>query len=806
MTTPARLPVEDVLPEVLAALRAGASAVLIAPPGAGKTTAVASALLAEPWCTGQVILLSPRRVAARAAAERIAELMGVRLGDEVGYLTRLDSKSSAKTRILVVTEAIFVSRILADQELAGVSAVLFDEAHERHLDSDLGLALALESQAVLREDLRLVVMSATIDGARFAKLMHDAPVIESEGRAYPLRIEWLGGRAELRTDDAMASAILQAWRAEEGDVLAFLPGVGEIERVRERLEPKLAGVPVLPLHGQVEPQAQRAAIRRDPEGRRRIVLATSIAETSITLEGVAVVVDCGLSRRAGFDLAAGTTHLVTTRASRASAAQRAGRAARQGPGVAYRLWEEAGHAGRPEFDPPEMLTVDLAPLTLSLAQWGVADPASLKWIDPPPAPALAAARGRLQALGALDAEGRITDEGARIAALPMAPWQAAMVLFGAQHGSAAEAAKLALLLQERGLGGRGEDLAQRLARWDSDRAPRAQSARKLAEGWARKAQPLKTGGDVPLAILLAHALPDNLARRRDASGESWLSAGGRGYRLDPASPLARAEWLAIGDAQGAAKEARITAALPLTTGEVETWLADSAERRSTLKWTGERVEARLERRIGAIALASGSDPAPDAEAVVDMLVDKALEKLGTLLPAELVARARYAGIEALAPERLAETADQWLRPLLEGRRDLNVTKGALTEALLTLLDWDARQRLDKLAPREFASPAGTHHPIDYAAEGGPTVELRVQALFGLDAHPMIGATPLLLQLTSPGGKPVQATRDLPGFWRGSWRDVVRDMKGRYPKHRWPDEPWTEKPSLKTKNAFQRTQD
>jgi ATP-dependent helicase HrpB len=802
----ADLPIHAVLPALLATLRERNGAVLIAPPGAGKTTAVAPALLGEAWCTGQIILLSPRRVAARVAAERIAELMGVKLGEEVGYLTRLDSKSSSKTRILVVTEAIFVSRILGDQELAGVSAVLFDEAHERHLDSDLGLALTLESQGVLRDDLRLVVMSATIDGARFAKLMDGAPVIESAGKAFPLQIEWLGSRPEQRIEDTMASAIVQAWRAEEGDLLAFLPGVGEIERVRERLEAKLPAVPVLPLHGQIEPQAQRAAIRRDPDGRRRIVLATSIAETSITLEGVSIVVDSGLARRAEFDLAAGTTHLVTVRASRASAAQRAGRAARQGPGAAYRLWEEAAHAGRPEFDPPEMLTVDLAPLTLALAQWGVADPASLRWLDPPPAPALAAARGRLQALGALDGEGRITDEGRRIASLPMAPWQAAMVLYGAEHGAATAAGKLALLLQERGLGGRGEDLAQRLARWDGDRSSRAQSARKLAEGWARRAEKLvskTTADDPPPGALLARALPDNLARRRDASGESWISAGGRGYRLDPASPLARAEWLAIGDAQGAAKEARTTAALPLTAAEIEQWLGARIERRSVLKWTGERIEARLERRIGAITLASGPDPAPGDGAVVDILVDKALESLRTLLPAELIARARYAGIAELAPERLAETADQWLRPLLEGRRDLAVPKGALTDALLNLLDWDARQQLDRIAPREFVSPAGTTHAIDYADEGGPTIEVRVQALFGLDRHPMIGDTPLLLQLTSPAGRPIQATRDLPGFWRGSWRDVVRDMKGRYPKHRWPDEPWSEAPSLKTKSALAR---
>ncbi|MGC1271543.1 MAG: ATP-dependent helicase HrpB [Croceibacterium sp.] len=806
------LPIQAVLPDLLAALRSRNAAVLIASAGAGKTTAVAPALIDEPWCTGLVILLSPRRVAARAAAERIAELLGESVGQRVGYITRLDSKQSAATRILVVTEAIFVNRILDDQELPGVSAVLFDEAHERHLDSDLGLALALESQAVLREDLRVLVMSATIDGARFAALLgDDAPVIESEGRAHPLEIRWLGSRAELRTDEAMASAVLAAWREQTGDLLAFLPGVGEIERLRTRLEEKLPGVPVLPLHGQVEPAAQRTAIRRDKDGRRRIVLATNIAETSVTLDGVSVVVDSGLSRRAEFDVAAGVTHLATRRASQASAAQRAGRAARQGPGVAYRLWEEAAHAGRERFDPPEMLTVDLAPLLLALAQWGVGDPTSLGWLDPPPAPALAAARDRLGKLGALDAEGRITDLGRRIAALPMEPWQAAMLLYGAEHGSALVAGKLALLLQERGLGGRGEDLLHRLQRWDGDRSPRAQASRKLAEGWARRAEklvPVRQGGAAPPAVLLAFALPDNLARRRDRSGESWLSAGGRGYALDPASPLATAEWLAIGDAQGRAQGARITAAVPLTTAEVEQWLGARIERRSVLKWTGERVEARLERRIGAITLATGPDPSPDKDAVAALLVKKAVDrigdKLGELLPHTLIARARYAGLQALAPDQLAADAHDWLAPLLAGRRDLQLAKGPLVEALLNRLSWDERQQLDKLAPREFASPAGTHHAIDYDGDDAPSVEVRVQAVFGLERHPMVGTTPLLLKLTDPGGKPVQATRDLPGFWRGSWKDVQKDGKGRYPRHRWPDEPWAEKPSLKTKNAFNRT--
>lgn len=805
------LPIRAVLPEVLDALANHGAAVLVAPPGAGKTTAVAPALLDQEWCSGTVILLSPRRVAARAAAERMAETLGEKPGETIGYLTRLDTKQSLKTRVLVMTEAIFVNRIVDDPELAGVSAVLFDEAHERHLDSDLGLALALESRAVLREDLRICVMSATIDGARFARLLGDgAPVIESEGRAHPLRTVWLGAKPGLQTEDAVAGAIMTAWRAEDGDILAFLPGVREIERVRERLEPRLPGTPILPLHGQIDPAAQRSAIRRDPDGRRRIVLATAIAETSLTLDGVSVVVDSGLSRRAEFDRAAGTTHLVTHRSSQAAAAQRAGRAARLGPGAAYRLWEEAAHPGRPAFDPPEVEIADLTPLMLSLARWGTADPASMAWLDPPPAASIAAAQDRLAKLGALDHSGRITEWGKQVAALPMDPVHGAMVLFGAKAGQARGAARLALLLQERGLGGRGEDLLGRLGGWSADRSPRAAASVKLADRWAVRAKGLiggKDRGDLNPGLFLAHALPDNIARRRDAAGESWISAGGRGYFLDPASSLARAEWLVIGDAQGQAKGARITAAAALTPQEVEEHLADLIAKRSVLNWNAaeRRVEARLERRLGAITLATGPDPSPDRDAVAGMLLAKALEDLRALLPASLMARARHTGIAALSVEQLQDSADQWLAPLLAGRRDLAVPAGKLAEALLNLLDWDSRQKLDRLAPREFASPAGTHHPIDYAGADAPSVQLRVQALFGLDSHPMIGTAPLLIKLTSPAGRPIQSTRDLPGFWRGSWRDVVKDMKGRYPRHRWPDEPWTEKPSLKTKNAFSREQ-
>ncbi|MCT2400389.1 ATP-dependent helicase HrpB [Novosphingobium mangrovi (ex Huang et al. 2023)] len=809
------LPINSVLPDLLGALRAGTGGVLIAPPGAGKTTAVAPALLGEAWCSGTVILLSPRRVAARAAAERMAEQLGEKAGETIGYVTRLDTRRSARTRVLVMTEAIFVSTILSDPELSGVSAVLFDEAHERHLDSDLGLALAIECRDVLRDDLRLVVMSATIDGTRFAALLgEDTPVVESEGKAWPLDLRWLGSAPDQRIEDAMTSAILTAWREQEGDVLAFLPGVREIERVAERLADKLPQALVLPLHGQCEPAAQRAAIRRDREGRRRIVLATAIAETSLTLDGVSVVVDSGLSRRAEFDKAAGVTRLVTHRASQASAAQRAGRAARQGPGVAYRLWEEAAHAGRPAFDPPEIVTSDLAPLTLSLAQWGSGNPAAMAWLDPPPVPTLEAARKGLQALGALDESGRITEFGGKVASLPMEPAQAAMVLRGSELGASETAARVALLLQERGLGGRSDDLAQRLSRWNGDRSPRAEASRKLAGGWAKRARSLvsRARGDeeIPVGALLALGRPDMVARRRDPSGESWLSAGGRGYVLDPASPLAAREWMVIGDAQGQAKGARILSGASLEASEVEQWLGESIARRSILRWNAEegRVEARLERRLGSITLASGPDPSPDPAAISAFLLERVREKGLALVPfgkssLSLLRRARFAGIESLSEEALLADLAEWLGPLL-GRRLDALDKGALHGVLKGRLTWDDQQRLEKLAPPEFRSPAGTTHAIDYEDEGGPSVEVRVQALFGLDRHPTFGqpAQPLLLKLTSPAGRPIQATRDLPGFWRGSWRDVQRDMKGRYPRHRWPDEPWTEDPSLKTRNAFE----
>ncbi len=805
------LPIHSVLPQLLSALAASPNAVLVAPPGAGKTTSVAPALLDQSWCTGQILLLSPRRLAARAAAERMAELAGESVGQTIGYATRMDSKTSAATRVLVLTEGIFVNRIQADPELAGVSAVLFDEVHERSLDSDFGLALALEAQAAFRPDLRLLAMSATLDGARFSALMGDAPVLKSEGRSHPLDLRYLGRRGEQRLEDAMGQAIRTALREEAGDVLAFLPGVAEIARTQERLANLGDAIAVLPLHGTLTPPEQRAAIRRDPQGRRKVILATSIAETSLTIDGVRIVVDSGMARRARYDPLAATTRLVTERASQAAATQRAGRAARQGPGVAYRLWEEAATGGLPRFDPPEILDSDLAPLVLQCAAWGENDPLRLNWLDPPPAPLLAEARKRLQALDAVDAVGAITPNGRAIAALPLPPHLAHMLLCGARAGCAMLAAEIALLLQERGLGGQGEDLDARLARWRSDRGERASKSRKLAQRWAQLAERQIANpnpADLPPAILLALAFPDRVAKRRDAGGEAWASAGGRSFRLDTASSLITAQWLAIGDVQGKAADARILSAMALDPADVETHLAARIERvsRCSFALAERRAEARLERRLGAIRLASGPDPSPSPEALCAALIggvrEHGLDLLGWGEKAlALRQRARFAGIAVLEDAALLDSLDDWLAPLLARHRSLGaVGPGPLHTALQGLLGWDGAQTVDRIAPPEFTSPAGTRHAIDYSATAGPTVELRVQALYGLDVHPVVGRDhiPLVLSLTSPAGRPIQTTRDLPGFWRGSWRDVAKDMRGRYPRHHWPDAPWEAQASLATK--------
>jgi ATP-dependent helicase HrpB len=836
---PPSLPVETVLPQLLAALDAGPNAVLVAPPGAGKTTAVAPALLGRDWCDGEVLLLSPRRIAARAAAERMAMLAGEPAGRTFGYATRMDSKRSAATRVTVVTEGIFVARIQADPELSGISAVLFDEVHERNLDSDFGLALALDAQGSLRPDLRLVAMSATLDGARFAKLLGDAPVIESEGRSHTLDFRYLGRRGEARIEDEVTAAIRLALREEEGGVLAFLPGVAEIERAAERLG-DLPGVRLHRLHGTIAPPDQRAAIAAEPDGMRKLVLATSIAETSLTLDGIRVVVDSGLARRPRYDRAAGMTRLVTERASQAAATQRAGRAARQGPGVAYRLWEEAATAGLPRFDPPEILEADLSGLVLDCAIWGVADPRTLAWLDPPPDAAVAEGRARLAILEALDADGRPTAHGRAIAKLPMPPRLAHMLVRAGEMGLAREAAGVAVLLGERGLGGPGTDLETRARRFRTERGRRAESARRLAERWATIPLPLAGGvrggpvegtavertspppappargrGEVgeEIAIAIALAFPDRVSRRRDVSGERWASVGGRGFKLDATDPLATAQWLAVAETQGVAAGARILSAAAIDQTTVEALFADKIETRRTFAFdpaTG-GVEAVRERRLGAIALSRGPDSNADPAAIAEALVDGVRDHGLDLLPwgeasAALRNRAAFAVAHgwdgALDDETLAARLDDWLAPLLDGKRRLSQLSDAdLAEVLRNFVGWDAMRALDRIAPARLETPAGSSHAIDYAAEAGPTVELRPQALFGLATHPTIAnGVPLVLSLTSPAGRPIQTTRDLPGFWAGSWAAIAKEMRGRYPKHPWPDDPAAANPTLRTKKA------
>ena len=833
------LPVHAVLPELLAVLRGAGNAVLVAPPGAGKTTAVAPALLGEPWCDGEILLLSPRRIAARAAAERMAANAGEPVGQTFGYATRMDSRRSAATRVTVLTEGIFVARIQGDPELAGVSAVLFDEVHERSLDSDFGLALALDAQQALRPDLRLVAMSATLDGARFAALMGGAPIVESAGRMFPLTLRHIGRAAEARIEDSVAAAIRLALGEGSGGILAFLPGVAEIERTAERLAGLGTGIVLHKLHGTLDPAAQRAAIAPDPGGARKLVLATSIAETSLTLDGISVVVDSGLARRPRYDRAAGMTRLVTERASQAAVTQRAGRAARQSPGVAYRLWEEAATAGLPRFDPPEIVEADLSALTLDCALWGVADPRALRWLDPPPEAAVQEARARLLALDALDADHRPTAHGRAIARLPLSPRLGHMLVRAAGYGLGAVAAEVAVLLGERGLGGSDVDLEARRRRWHTERGQRAEAGRKLAKRWLSLLSSLSPAGRVrtgpapspkaeiagfsplasamgeAIAIAIALAFPDRIARRRDTSGETWASVGGRGFRLDPLSALARDEWLAVAETQGMASGARILSAAAIDLATIEELFGDriSTHRTVTFDPATSGVLTLRERLLGALRLSSGADAQADPAAVAAALLAGVRTHGLARLPwsdAALALRhraafaAEHGGMDlALDDDALLAHADQWLAPLLGGTRRLDaIDPSALTDALRGLIGWDALKTIDRLAPTHFATPAGSTHPIDYAAEGGPRVELRPQALFGLATHPMVagGRVPLVLSLTSPAGRPIQTTRDLPGFWAGSWAAVAKEMRGRYPRHPWPDDPAAAAATLRTKNA------
>ncbi|MBL8769907.1 MAG: ATP-dependent helicase HrpB [Phenylobacterium sp.] len=803
------LPIHEALPKLKASLAERNAAVLVAPPGAGKTTVVPLELLGEAWSgSGRIIVLEPRRLAARAAADRMAATLGERVGETVGLRVRMQTRVSSRTRVEVVTEGVFTRMILADPELSGVAAVIFDEFHERSLDADLGLALARDAQSVLRPDLRLLVMSATLDGAAVARLLEGAPVIDSQGRMFPVATRYVGRDPALRVEDQVVRVVERALAEEAGSLLVFLPGQGEILRVAERLADRgRAGVEIAPLYGALDPRDQDRAIRPAPSGRRKVVLATSIAETSLTIEGVRVVIDSGLARVPRYDPASGLTRLATVRVSRAAADQRRGRAGRTEPGVCYRLWDEAETRALPAFADPEILEADLSGLALDLARWGARDASDLAFLDPPPAAAFAEARGLLRRLEALDADGVLTDHGRALGDMPLPPRLAHMVLKAAETGQAIRAARIAALLTERGLGGRDADIRHRLEALDRDRSPRARDARALADRWAAaagagKGEPLSDG------LITAFAYPERIAKARGGQGEFQLVTG-RGAFVEPTDALAREPWLAVAELGGGQTRDRILLAAPLDPAELAAF-ADQFEVEARLEESGGgRLRAKRLTRLGRLTIREEIDDNPDPALVARALADRLRREGLAALPwgssaASLRERAGFLHAREpawpdLSDAALLERLDDWLTPLLAGVRRLSDLKpDALDGALRALIPWDQQRRLEADAPARWTAPTGNSFAIDYAAEAGPRVEVRVQEVYGLAQHPAVGGVPLTLALLSPAHRPIQTTKDLPGFWRGSWKDVRTDMKGRYPRHVWPEDPAAAQPTTRAK--------
>ncbi|HEY8381405.1 MAG TPA: ATP-dependent helicase HrpB [Microvirga sp.] len=810
------LPIDAVLPDLTAALAARPNAVLVAPPGAGKTTRVPLVLLDEPWIARRkIILLEPRRLAARAAAQRMASTLGEAVGETVGLRVRLGSKISARTRIEVVTEGVFARMILDDPALDGVAAVLFDEFHERSLDADLGLALALDAQGGLREDLRLLVMSATLDGARVAQLLGDAPVLRSEGRAHPVETRYLGRDPNRRLEEQVTEAALRALRAEPGSVLVFLPGQGEIRRVDALLRERVADpvVDIAPLYGALDRAEQDLAVSPAKAGRRKVVLATSIAETSLTIEGVRVVIDSGLARVPVYEPDLGLTRLETVRVSRAAADQRRGRAGRTEPGVCYRLWDEAATGALEPFGRPEILAADLTSLLLDCAAWGVTDPTTLAFLDPPPAPALKEARALLGELDALDGEGRITETGRRLRALPLPPRLAKMIIAAAEIGEGRLAADIAAVLVERGLGGDAVDVAERVERYRRDRSARAEDMRRMAAGWAKTAGGRAGGEGASPGRLLALAYPDRIAKARGKPGE-FLMASGRGAAVEAHDRLAREPFLAVAEVTGVAASARILAAAALTAEEMDAAVGPHIVQGDEVAFDpkARALRARAVRRYGALVLGDRPLPVPATEAAAAALArglagiglqqwpwSKALAQWRERV--QFLRRAEGEDWPDLSDEALTAGVETWLAPHLVGKAGLSdIGADILSDALRGLLSWPLQRRLDAEAPTHIEVPTGSQIPVDYGGEEGPVLHVRVQELFGLDRHPTIagGRVPLILHLLSPAQRPIQITRDLPGFWRGSWAAVRADMRGQYPKHPWPEDPLTAPPTRRAK--------
>ncbi|HTH15024.1 MAG TPA: ATP-dependent helicase HrpB [Magnetospirillum sp.] len=829
------LPIDPVLPAIRAALAANPGLVLQAPPGAGKTTRVPLALLDQAWLAGnRIVMLEPRRLAARAAAARMAESLGEEVGRTVGYRIRFEAKVSRDTRIEVVTEGILTRMLQDDPGLPGVGLVIFDEFHERSLNADLGLALCLESQGALRDDLKLLVMSATLDGGPMAALMGNVPLVTSEGRAFPVETRFLSRPEPRRFADGVASAVVQALRDEvEGDVLVFLPGAGEIRRVEALLaeHPAARGVAIAPLYGDLPADAQDRAIKRTGPG-RKVVLATAIAETSLTIDGVRVVVDGGQMRQPRFDPTSGMTRLVTLAVSRASADQRRGRAGRTAPGMCYRLWSEAEDRALQAFTPPEITEADLAPLALDLAQWGVADANSLAWLDAPPAASLAQARELLAELGAIDDQGRMTGHGRAMNRLAMHPRLAHMVLKARELGVGGLACDLAALLGERDIvkaerGFRDSDVRLRLdaLRGEGferqhgltlDRGATAR-VRQAAKEWRRRIglKPGEEDGEPRDAgIVLAFAYPDRIARRRPGGEPRYQLSGGRGALFSDPEPLSAEEWLVAAELDGDRREARIFLAAPLTKADIEEHFAAAIRTEAAVAWDRreEVVQARRQRRLFGLVLDEQrlDKASPDQLAAAMAEGVRAMGLASLPWTDELMKlRQRVAFLRAAEPDSgwpdmsdqaLVDGLEDWLAPYLPGiTRRAHLARLDLPQVLRGMLEWEQARRLDEAAPTHVTVPSGSRIPIDYSGET-PVLAVRLQEMFACADTPRIlgGKVPLLLHLLSPARRPVQVTRDLASFWGNAYHAVKADLKGQYPKHWWPDDPMQAEPTARAK--------
>ena len=818
------LPIDAVMGRIVAALEHQGAVVVVAPPGAGKTTRIPLALLDAPWRgESRILVLEPRRLAARAAATQMARLLGEPVGQTVGYRVRHDSKVSARTRIEVVTEGILTRMLQEDPGLDGVAALCFDEFHERHLTTDLGLALALESRAVLREDLRLVVMSATLDPAPVAAQLGDAPVIVSEGRAYPVETRWRPVREGIVLPLAVAQAIREHWTLIDGDCLVFLPGIAEIRRTEQAIieSPPSGPHQVQILHGSLALEEQDAVLR--PRGAvRRIILSTAIAESSVTLEGVRMVVDAGRSRVPRFDRRSGMTRLATVKVSQQSADQRRGRAGRVAPGLCVRLWSEGEHASLPVRAVPEILESDLTALALELACAGITDASTLRWMDPPPAGALARGQALLADLGALDSPGRVTAHGRAMAALGVTPRLAHLVLAGAARGEGRLACEIAALLAERDV------LRRDAADLDPDLTTRVEAVRGMHRGSVdgarlervraevrllqrelpRDASAVRTRDEAidPLLVgeLVALAYPDRVAARRGGEGARYLLRNGRGARLERPGHLARAPFLAIADLDGDPMESRIWLSAPLDEAALRRTGAAGIVTERAVTWDAalQQIRATERETLGAIVLKERPRTDVTDEEIVSVWLEAVRREGITLLPwSEKVTmlRERLAFAHTIDPAAYPDVSDaallsalkDWLAPMLSGIRRLSdLTRVDLATALLGRLPWPARARLDVLAPTHLEVPSGSRIPIDYADPSAPVLAVRLQEVFGWTETPRIGEgrVPVTLHLLSPAHRPVQVTKDLAGFWRSTYFEVRKDLRGRYPRHPWPEDP------------------